>query len=168
MLEGPTAIAFIESTATRSPSRRRSRATAKETNVLALRGGVLEGKPLIGRRGRRAREAAAGRRAARPARRRDRRAADAARRARLARRSGTSHGLIDARIKQLEEQGEVVEPVAEAVESETGREEEPPAERADDEPAAEEHAASAEASAPKPVPAEADRDQPKRPTSRSG
>ena len=48
MLEGPTAIAFIESSGDPAAVAKALAATAKETNVLALRGGILEGKALSG------------------------------------------------------------------------------------------------------------------------
>jgi large subunit ribosomal protein L10 len=48
MLEGPTAIAFIESAGDPAAVAKALAATAKETNVLALRGGMLEGKTLSG------------------------------------------------------------------------------------------------------------------------
>ena len=48
MLEGPTAIAFIESSGDPAAVAKALAATARETNVLALRGGVLEGKALTG------------------------------------------------------------------------------------------------------------------------
>jgi large subunit ribosomal protein L10 len=113
MLEGPTAIAFIESAGDPAAVAKALAATAKETNVLSLRGGILEGKTLSGE--------------------------DVAELATLppldvlrAQLAGAIvapltqllalvsaplrdlHGLIDARIEQLEEQGEVVEPPAEA------------------------------------------------------
>ena len=113
MLEGPTAIAFIESSGDPAAVAKALAATAKETNVLTLRGGLLEGKALSGDevdtlaklppvdvlRGQLVGAIVApvtqllGLLSA-PLR--------------------DLHGLIDARIKQLEEQGEVVEPVAEA------------------------------------------------------
>jgi large subunit ribosomal protein L10 len=46
MLEGPTAIAFIESGGDPAAVAKALAATAKQTNVLAMRGGVLEGKTL--------------------------------------------------------------------------------------------------------------------------
>ena len=46
MLEGPTAIGFIESGGDPAAVAKALAATAKETNVLTLRGGVLEGKAL--------------------------------------------------------------------------------------------------------------------------
>jgi large subunit ribosomal protein L10 len=46
MLEGPTAIAFIESSGDPAAVAKALAATAKETNVLALRGGIFEGKTL--------------------------------------------------------------------------------------------------------------------------
>jgi len=48
MLEGPTAIAFIESSGDPAAVAKALAATAKETNVLALRGGMLEGRTLSG------------------------------------------------------------------------------------------------------------------------
>ena len=48
MLEGPTAIAFIESGGDPAAVAKALAATAKETNVLALRGGILEGAALTG------------------------------------------------------------------------------------------------------------------------
>ena len=48
MLEGPTAIAFIESSGDPAAVAKALAATAKETNVLTLRGGMLEGKSLTG------------------------------------------------------------------------------------------------------------------------
>jgi large subunit ribosomal protein L10 len=113
MLEGPTAIAFVESSGDPAAVAKALAATAKETNVLTLRGGLLEGKALSGDevdtlaklppvdvlRGQLVGAIVApvtqllGLLSA-PLR--------------------DLHGLIDARIQQLEEQGEVVEPVAEA------------------------------------------------------
>ena len=114
MLEGPTAIAFIESSGDPAAVAKALAATAKETNVLTLRGGILEGKALSGDdveqlaklppvdvlRGQLVGAIVAP----------------------LTQLLGLVsaplrdlHGLIDARIKQLEEQGEIVEPVAEAV-----------------------------------------------------
>jgi large subunit ribosomal protein L10 len=48
MLEGPTAIAFVESGGDPAAVAKALAATAKQTNVLTLRGGVLEGKTLSG------------------------------------------------------------------------------------------------------------------------
>jgi large subunit ribosomal protein L10 len=113
MLEGPTAIAFIESSGDPAAVAKALAATAKETNVLTMRGGILEGKTLSGDdvdqlaklpptdvlRGQ-----LVG-------------AIVAPLNQLLALVSAPLrdlHGLVDARIKQLEEQGEVVEPVAEA------------------------------------------------------
>ena len=48
MLEGPTAIAFIESGGDPAAVAKALSTTARETNVLTLRGGVLEGKTLSG------------------------------------------------------------------------------------------------------------------------
>ena len=113
MLEGPTAIAFIEASGDPAAVAKALAATAKETNVLALRGGILEGKTLSGDdvdqlaklppvdvlRGQLVGAIVAP----------------------LTQLLGLVtaplrdlHGLVEARIKQLEEQGEVIEPVAEA------------------------------------------------------
>lgn len=114
MLEGPTAIAFIESSGDPAAVAKALAATAKETNVLTLRGGVLEGKTLSGD--------------------------DVARLSKLppvdvlrgqllgvvvapltqllglvSAPLRDLHGLIEARIEQLEEQGEVVAAVSDAV-----------------------------------------------------
>jgi large subunit ribosomal protein L10 len=48
MLEGPTAIAFVESAGDPAAVAKALAATAKTTNVLTLRGGILEGKALSG------------------------------------------------------------------------------------------------------------------------
>jgi large subunit ribosomal protein L10 len=48
MLEGPTAIAFIESNGDPAAVAKALATTARETNVLTLRGGILEGKTLSG------------------------------------------------------------------------------------------------------------------------
>ena len=118
MLEGPTAIAFIESSGDPAAVAKALAATAKETNVLTLRGGILEGKALSGED--------VDRLATLPPVDVLRGQLVGAIVAPLTQLLGLVsaplrdlHGLIDARIKQLEEQGEVVEPVAEAaVESE--------------------------------------------------
>ena len=135
MLEGPTAIAFIESSGDPAAVAKALATTAKETNVLTLRGGILEGKPLSG--------------------------ADVDSLAKLppvdvlrGQLVGAIvaplnallglvtaplrdlHGLVEARITQLEEQGQVVEPVAEAAVDveEPAAEEETPAADAAEEP----------------------------------
>ena len=113
MLEGPTAIAFIESSGDPAAVAKALAATAKTTNVLTMRGGILAGKALSGED--------VDKLATLPP-------VDVLRGqllgvivAPLTQLLGLVsaplrdlHGLIDARIKQLEEQGEVVEPVAEA------------------------------------------------------
>jgi large subunit ribosomal protein L10 len=113
MLEGPTAIAFIESGGDPAAVAKALAATAKQTNVLTMRGGVLEGKTLSG--------AEVDRLATLPP-------VDVLRGqlvgaivapitqlvALVAAPLRDLHGLVDARIKQLEEQGEIVEPAAEA------------------------------------------------------
>lgn len=48
MLEGPTAIAFIESSGDPAAVAKALAATAKQTNLVMLRGGILEGKALSG------------------------------------------------------------------------------------------------------------------------
>jgi large subunit ribosomal protein L10 len=139
MLEGPTAIAFIESSGDPAAVAKALAATARETNVLALRGGILEGKTLSGD--------------------------DVQQLAKLppvdvlrGQLVGAIvapldqllglvtaplrdlHGLIEARIKQLEEQGQVVEPVAETAGEEPAGEEA----ETDELPAAEEPGAQAD------------------------
>ena len=113
MLEGPTAIAFIESSGDPAAVAKALAATAKETNVLTLRGGILEGKTLSGDE--------VDRLATLPPIDVLRGQLVGAIVAPLTQLLGLVsaplrdlHGLVDARIKQLEEQGEVVEPVAEA------------------------------------------------------
>jgi large subunit ribosomal protein L10 len=131
MLEGPTAIAFIESSGDPAAAAKALATTARETNVLTMRGGILEGKTLSGE--------------------------DVAQLAKLppvdvlrGQLVGAIvaplnqllglvtaplrdlHGLVEARIKQLEEQGEVVEPAEAAVATE-----EPATEEEGEEPAAE-------------------------------
>jgi large subunit ribosomal protein L10 len=149
MLEGPTAIAFIESSGDPAAVAKALAQTAKATNVLTLRGGILEGKTLSG--------AEVDRLATLPP-------VDVLRGqllgaivAPLTQLLGLVsaplrdlHGLVDARIKQLEEQGEVVEPVAEAAAAEPASDEEP----AESEPPADETPAD-EGPAAEPV-AEAD------------
>jgi large subunit ribosomal protein L10 len=113
LLEGPTAIAFIESGGDPAAVAKALAATAKETNVLTLRGGILEGKTLSGEE--------VDRLATLPP-------TDVLRGqlvgaivapltqlvALVSAPLRDLHGLIDARIRQLEEQGEVVEPAAAA------------------------------------------------------
>jgi large subunit ribosomal protein L10 len=48
LLEGPTAIAFIESSGDPAAVAKALAAKSRETNVLTLRGGILEGKSLTG------------------------------------------------------------------------------------------------------------------------
>jgi large subunit ribosomal protein L10 len=149
MLEGPTAIAFIESSGDPAAAAKALAQTAKATNVLTLRGGILEGKTLSG--------AEVDRLATLPP-------VDVLRGqllgaivAPLTQLLGLVsaplrdlHGLVDARIKQLEEQGEVVELVAEAAAAAPASDEEP----AESEPPADETPAD-EGPAAEPV-AEAD------------
>ena len=153
MLEGPTAIAFIESSGDPAAVAKALAQTAKATNVLTLRGGILEGKTLSG--------AEVDRLATLPPVDVLRGQLVGAIVAPLTQLLGLVsaplrdlHGLIDARIKQLEEQGEVVEPVAEAAveTAEPAAEEEP----ASSEPAAEVEAESDEGPASEEPVAEAD------------
>ena len=109
MLEGPTAIAFIESSGDPAAVAKALAATAKETSVLTLRGGILEGKALSGQE--------IDRLATLPPFDVLRGQLVGAIVAPLTQLLGLVsaplrdlHGLIDARIKQLEEEGEVVEP----------------------------------------------------------
>jgi large subunit ribosomal protein L10 len=46
MLEGPTAIAFVESEGDPAAVAKALAAAAKETNVIELRGGVMQGRPI--------------------------------------------------------------------------------------------------------------------------
>jgi large subunit ribosomal protein L10 len=108
MLEGPTAIAFIESSGDPAAVAKALAATAKETNVLALRGGIFEGTTLSGEE--------VSQLATLPP-------LDVLRGqlvgaivapvtqllALISAPLQDLRGLIDARIKQLEEQGELVE-----------------------------------------------------------
>ena len=143
MLEGPTAIAFIESGGDPAAVAKALAQTAKQTNVLTLRGGILEGKALSGDE--------VDRLATLPS-------LDVLRGqlvgaivapltqllALVSAPLQNLHGLIEARIAQLEEQGEVVEPAGEAALAEPARDEaeEPVGDAAaeptgDDEPTAE-------------------------------
>jgi large subunit ribosomal protein L10 len=156
MLEGPTAIAFIASAGDPAAVAKALAATAKETNVVTLRGGILEGKALSGEE--------VDRLATLPPVDVLRGQLVGAVVAPLMQLLGLVsaplrdlHGLIEARIKQLEEQGQVVERVAEAaVETEEPATEEESADAADEGLSAAEPAeastpddsASAEASAP--------------------
>jgi large subunit ribosomal protein L10 len=126
MLEGPTAIAFIESSGDPAAVAKALAATAKETNVLTLRGGLLEGKALSGDD--------VDRLATLPSTEVLRSQLVGAIVAPVTQLLALVsaplrdlHGLVDARIKQLEEEGEVVGPVAEAAsgadETEQGEEE---------------------------------------------
>jgi large subunit ribosomal protein L10 len=113
MLEGPTAIAFIESTGDPAAVAKALAATARETNVLTLRGGILEGKTLSG-------EDVAQLATLPPV--------DVLRSqlvgaivapvtqllALISAPLQDLRGLIDARIEQLEQQGQVVEPAGES------------------------------------------------------
>ena len=157
LLEGPTAIAFVDTSGDPAAVAKALAATAKETNVLALRGGVLEGKQLSADE--------IDRLATLPP-------VDVLRGqlvgavvapltqllALVSAPLRDLHGLIEARIRQLEEQGEVVEPpsgaaaegaaeVAENAGDEEAAGEEEPAGDADDVAAAPTPADSASAEA---------------------
>ena len=110
MLEGPTAIAFIESGGDPAAVAKALATKAKETNVLTLRGGILEGKTLSGEE--------VDRLATLPPLEVLRGQLVGAIVAPLTQLVAlvnaplrNLHGLIDARIKQLEEQGQVVSDV---------------------------------------------------------
>jgi len=118
MLEGPTAIAFIESSGDPAAVAKALAATSKETNVLALRGGIFEGRTLSGDEVQQL--------ATLPPLDVLRAQLVGAIVAPLTQLLGLVsaplrdlHGLIDARIKQLEEQGEVAVPEIEAAPPET-------------------------------------------------
>ena len=142
MLEGPTAIAFIESEGDPAAVAKALAQTAKESNVLTLRGGILEGKTLSGEEV----DTLATLPPTEVLRAQLVGAIVAPLTQLLALVSAPLrdlHGLVDARIKQLEEQGEVVEPVAEAAVGELADDEEPAANEGqaageDEGPAAEE------------------------------
>jgi large subunit ribosomal protein L10 len=128
MLEGPTAIAFIESSGDPAAVAKALATTGRETNVLTLRGGILEGKTLSGEE--------IGQLATLPPIDVLRSQLIGAIVAPLTQLLGLVsaplrdlHGLIDARVKQLEEQGQIVEPVVEAagVIDEPALDEDPPA-----------------------------------------
>ena len=126
MLEGPTAIAFIESEGDPAAVAKALAQTAKESNVLTLRGGILEGKTLSGEEV----DTLATLPPTEVLRAQLVGAIVAPLTQLLALVSAPLrdlHGLVDARIKQLEEQGEVVEPVAEAAVGELADDEEPAA-----------------------------------------
>jgi large subunit ribosomal protein L10 len=146
MLEGPTAIAFIESQGDPAAVAKALAATARETRVLAMRGGILEGKQLS--------PEDVDRLATLPP-------VDVLRGqlvgavvapltqllALVSAPLRELHGLIDARIEQLEEQGQVVEgPVAEIEPEEAATEVAATEATAEDQPAAE--AETPEASTP--------------------
>jgi len=118
MLEGPTAIAFIESGGDPAAVAKALATKAKETNVLTLRGGILEGNTLTGEE--------VDRLATLPpldVLRGQLVGAIVAPLTQLVALVNAPlqnfYGLLEARIKQLEEQGEVVSPPeAEAAEDE--------------------------------------------------
>ena len=117
MLEGPTAIAFIESGGDPAAVAKALAAKAKETNVLVMRGGILEGQTLSG--------AEVDQLATLPPMDVLRGQLVGAVVAPLTQLVAlvnaplrNLHGLIDARIAQLEEQGQVVDVVEPATASE--------------------------------------------------
>jgi large subunit ribosomal protein L10 len=119
MLEGPTAIAFIESGGDPAAVAKALSTTARETNVLELRGGILEGKTVSGEE----LETLAKLPSAEVLRGQLVGAIVAPLTQLLALVSAPLrdlHGLVEARIRQLEEQGEVAseEPAAEPEEAE--------------------------------------------------
>lgn len=152
MLEGPTAIAFIEASGDPAAVAKALAQTAKETNVLTLRGGLLEGKALSGDD--------VDQLAKLPAVDVLRAQLVGAIVAPLTQLLGLVsaplrdlHGLLEARIKQLEEQGEVIEPAAEvAVETAEPEAEEAPAD--EDEGPATAEAVTAEETQEEPAAAE--------------
>ncbi|MGH3078065.1 MAG: 50S ribosomal protein L10 [Gaiellaceae bacterium] len=111
LLEGPTAIAFIESGGDPAAVAKALATTARETNVLALRGGILEGAALSG-------EQVAELATLPPVEQLRGQLVGAIVApltqlvALLSAPLRDLHGLVDARIKQLEEQGEIAEPPA--------------------------------------------------------
>jgi large subunit ribosomal protein L10 len=156
LIEGPTAIAFLEAEGDPVAVAKVLNETARATDVLVIRGGLLEGS-LVG-------DAEIKRLATLPA-------ADVLR----AQLAGAVFaplttvvglftaplrdlvGVLDARIRQLEEQGETVpepEPAAEAAA------EEPQAEEAAAEPAAEEEQPQAEETAEEPAAEEEQSEEP--------
>lgn len=157
MLEGPTAIAFIEASGDPAAVAKALAATAKETDVLVLRGGLLEGRQLTAEEI----EQLATLPPVDVLRGQLLGAVVAPLTQLLALVSAPLrdlHGLVDARIRQLEEQGEIAEPGARAeataVETEEAAGEEdavaaeaPAAEAEGEEPVAEAHAPSATAAA---------------------
>jgi large subunit ribosomal protein L10 len=118
MLDGPTAIAFVETDGDPAAVAKALAATARETNVLTMRGGLLEGKTISSE--------AIAELATLPA-------ADILRGqllsaviapltqllALVSAPLQDLHGLIEARIRQLEESGEVVAAAAEEAEAAT-------------------------------------------------
>jgi large subunit ribosomal protein L10 len=116
MLEGPTAIAFIESDGDPAAVAKALAATAKETNVLVLRGGVFEGRTLTAEQV----DALATLPPVDVLRGQVLGAVVAPLTQLLAIVAAPLQdlrGLVDARIKQLEEQGEAVEQAAPEQES---------------------------------------------------
>ena len=73
LLEGPSAIAFLEADGDMVAAAKALADSARESRVLAIRGGVMQGRVLSGGRGTEPREPAAARRAPRPGARGDHR-----------------------------------------------------------------------------------------------
>ena len=116
MLEGPTAIAFIESGGDPAAVAKALAAKSKETNVLVMRGGILEGQTLSG--------AEVERLATLPSMEVLRGQLVGAVVAPLTQLVAlvnaplrALHGLVDARIEQLEQQGQLAEPISAEEES---------------------------------------------------
>ena len=146
MLEGPTAIAFIESGGDPAAVAKALAAKAKETNVLAMRGGILEGQtrtaeeidrlatlpPLDVLRGQLV-------------------GAVVAPLTQLVALVNAPlrnlHGLVDARIKQLEEQGEISTPTHAEASAETEQAAEEPQPGEEPQPETPPDSASAESGA---------------------
>ncbi len=151
LLEGPTAIAFIESEGDPVAVAKALATTARETQVLALRGGILEGVTMTG-------EQVAELATLPPAEQLRGQLVGAIVApltqllALVSAPLRDLHGLIDARIAQLEEQGEVVEPAATAA----------PADESTSEATAD---AATEATADEPTEATADEDSGSEPES---
>jgi large subunit ribosomal protein L10 len=109
LLEGPTAIAFIESEGDPVAVAKALATTARETQVLAMRGGILEGVTMSG-------EQVAELATLPPAEQLRGQLVGAIVApltqllALVSAPLRDLHGLVEARIEQLEEQGEVVEP----------------------------------------------------------
>ena len=143
LLVRPTAIAFLETDGDPVAVAKALSNAARDTKVLQIRGGFSTGRRSARTRSRASRRSRRGR-AARPAGQRRRRPADDRRRA-VHRAARDLVNVLDACIKQLEEQGETVpEPQAEA-QAEEVTEEVIPEAPAEEAPAAEEEPVAEEA-----------------------